>query len=355
MNKKNWLKLGLFLTIFCILFSKISLIFTFENDKNNYHWISGFFEEKKDSLDVVFVGSSDVYAFWQAPLAYESYGVTSYPLSCDSQPFIAARYLIDDARKQQPDALYVVVINTLVPISREDDNFSEPSTLHFVLDYYPLSSNKLKLTWRLTDLGNYSYSDRLEFFLPIIRYHSVWYRLSETNFNFSFLPFKGGDTYDFFLNRETDISDSYHSSSTTATLDETRYETVIELLKYCKEKNLNVLFVTMPRASSEETAAIYNATEELIESYDFPVLDLMDKVDELGLDLTKDYYNKYHTNIHGSIKVTNYIAKYLVDNYGFTDKRNTANLEDWENAVKSYHEIIDPYLTSDELNALSPK
>ena len=165
MKLKYWVRLCVFLIITCVIYSRVSLIFCFESDSRNYQWIAGFNEEKANSLDAVFIGSSATYSLWAAPVAFENYGITVRPFCCDSQPFAAAKYLVADARKKHPDALYIVPINAL------NAAYDDPSTLHFLLDYMPFSINKLKLTWKLSELGNYSYEDRLEFYAPLIRYH----------------------------------------------------------------------------------------------------------------------------------------------------------------------------------------
>lgn len=348
MKIKYWVRLFSFLILTYVIYTRISLIFCFQNDKRNYHWIAGFNEEKADSLDAVFIGSSATYAFWSAPVAFENYGITVRPLCCNSQPFAASKYLIADARKKHPDALYIVPVNTL------NANYDNPSTLHYLLDYLPFSINKLKLTWKLADLGDYSYEDRLEFYVPLIRYHSDWQNLTTDNFNFSFEPYKGGSTYNTFLIFRNSITDKYVRSEEIKTLSDTNYEIITDLLEYCEHENVHVLFVTMPRVGSKDEIEEYNAAEELIASHGFPVLDMMHEPEAFGLDLSADYYNKKHTNIHGAIKVTNYISEYLIENYGFTDKRSLEEYNDWIKAVDSYHEVIDPYLTPEDAIRCNP-
>ncbi len=348
MKIKYWVRLCFFLIVLVILYSRISLVFCFVEDQRNYQWIAGFNKERSNSLDAVFIGSSATYAFWTAPVAFENYGITVRPFCCNSQPLAAARYLIADARKKQPDALYIVPINTL------NANYDNPATLHHLLDYMPFSINKMRLTWALTELGDYPYGERLEFFFPILRYHSEWTSLTAENFDFAFDLYKGGSTYSNFLFNHEDITDEYVTTQETRPLKDTNYKIITELLDYCKEENVRVLFVTMPRGVTEETLQEYNAAEELIESYGFPVLDMLHDPEELGLDLSTDYYNFKHTNIHGSIKVTNYISEYLIENYGFTDKRNDEEYADWTKSVEAYHGLINSYLTSEDLTRLNP-
>ena len=42
-----------------------------EPSSNDYKTVKSFYDEKNDSLDGVFIGSSAVHRFWNAPMAYE--------------------------------------------------------------------------------------------------------------------------------------------------------------------------------------------------------------------------------------------------------------------------------------------
>ena len=82
---------------------------------------------------------------------------------------------------------------------------------------------------------------------------------------------------------------------------------------------------------------------KIIEERNFSVLNAMERMNEIGLDLSTDYYDKYHTNIHGAVKYTSFIANYLVENYNFRDKRGDAKFTDWDNGYEKYISTISPY------------
>lgn len=111
MKKTIILKTLAFSFLLIISFAGISKILVSHDDYRNYQWIHGFYEERENSLDAVYIGGSNVYAFWAAPLAWEQYGITVYPFACNSMPLIAAKYMIKEARKTQPDSLFIVSIN----------------------------------------------------------------------------------------------------------------------------------------------------------------------------------------------------------------------------------------------------
>ena len=100
MKYKNKLKVVLkvliFIILFNILFFKSFNILWKEKTPLDY-----FYEEPKDSLDVLYIGSSSVYMDFNPLVAYKEYGFKTGLLSYGLQPFIMTKYLIEDSRNFQ--------------------------------------------------------------------------------------------------------------------------------------------------------------------------------------------------------------------------------------------------------------
>ena len=109
-----------------------------------------------------------------------------------------------------------------------------------------------------------------------------------------------------------------------------------ELLGYCDAEQLQVLFVKPPQLDTAEEQGRMNALEDMVTERGYPCLDLMEHVDETGISLETDFYNEPHTNVHGSLKYSRVLAEYLVEQYGFSDKRGTKGWESWDEATASY-------------------
>lgn len=338
MNKlKCIIKPIAFIILFLILFSAVSIPLFVSSTNREYQWMSGIYAERDDSLDAVYIGSSSCYTFWNPTVAWEQYGIAVLPYVCSSQPLVVAEYLVREARKTQPDALYIINTNSISDGVEEIDDV----LMHNLLDYMPLSVNKLRLTDYLCDTADLSFSERLEYYFPIIRYHDVWDSLTEENFDYSLNGLKGADIRDWYLGLIMNVTDEYLITDECLPVSEAIVESVDSLLDYCEQEDVNVLFVTVPRVETEEGAAErINTVNSFIESRGFEVLDLVDKLDEIGLDTATDYYNLHHTNLHGSIKYTYYLSEYLIEKYGFTDKRGEEDYADWDEAVVKYNEII---------------
>lgn len=335
MNRKNYIKTGVFFIIFFILFYFGQKVVT-ASDYRNYQWVRGFYKEEENSLDAVYLGSSNCYSFWNPLVAWEEYGITVWPYSTNSQPFIAAEYLMKEVRKTQPDATFIINTSTIFV---EDNTFK---VMHYLLDYMPFSMNKLALTNYLCDSYNIPWEERREYYIPMIRYHSRWNSLEKKDFFYSLNGYKGAADYDTYRYSTNDISDNYIFGADctgvqTPRLEEYLVEAVNSLLDYCTEENINVVFVTVPRAEgSAENLLKIQAVNDMISARGFDVLPLTDKTEEMGIDITRDFYNNTHTNVHGSIKFTHWLAEYLVEKFGFEDKRGQAEYASWDASFEKY-------------------
>lgn len=344
MKVKKLIKAVIFAVVLTLLCLCITSAMAVPEDYRNYQWVSGFYEEPENSLDAVYFGSSTTYTFWVAPYAFKNYGIAVWPYASNSQPFEAVRYLIEEARKTQPDALFIFNINNINPT---ETSFTA-NQIHYLTDYMPLSWNKVKLTDYLTDFGDYSLGDRLEFLFPLIRYHTRWNQLVEKDFHYTSDGMKGACTSGNFLH-SVEPNDPVAIPTGKAPLPSSAQQSLTELLDYCDAEKINILFVSSPQNRTDtERVEQYNTVIEQVTDRGYPMLNMAAMREEIGLNTQTDYYNRKHTNIHGALKVTDFLAQYLVKEYGFTDKRGEAAYASWEESWKLYQKELAPYVTEAE-------
>ena len=344
MKAKKVIKAIAFILIFCVCFFSVQALLSGDSDTRDYQRITAFFEQREDSLDAVFLGSSATYVFWNPAFAYGEHGITVYPLSTARQLLFSAKYLIDDARKTQPDALYII---NLVSVETSN-NFT-----HRILDGYPSTLNKFKMIDYISDMGGYTLTERMEFYFPIIRFHSRWSELVASDFKTDPLLYKGACSYNSFLTKATTVSDSLWHYEERVPVPAELEQGINDLLDYCEEENVKVLFVVTPQGLKDaDKRGQQNTLIDIVTERGFDVLDVTKVTDEIGLDHNTDYYDRYHTNIHGSLKVTDYISRYLIENYGFEDKRADENYSDWSKDTADYYDFVSDSLNQEDLALL---
>ncbi len=337
-KRKNLLCSVIFLVLLLLVFSGLQKIFAIDKD-NAYHRIVGFYKEKNGSMDAVYIGGSNVDYFWEPPFAWGDHGIAVWSFSSGAMPALAVRGVMEEASKTQPDALYIVNLNTF-----KSTGVYAPA-LHRVVDYMPLSLNKIRMVNRLADAAGMEGLDRLECFFPSIRFHSRWNELKSLDFLLSINGMKGGIVNTAYISSVEDLSDRYNAGITgTEPLTDEQAHILEDLLDYCDQTGRKVLFVTVPQVlSADEQYKQLNSMEEMIRARGYTCLDLLEAVDDTGIQVSVDFCDTSHTNVHGSLKFTEYLAQYLKENYGFTDKRGQPGWESWDESVGLYANYIGPY------------
>jgi len=298
---------------------------------------TGFYQEEKNALDAVYVGSSNVYAYWQPPLGFEKYGLAVYNYSLPQMPVDAFKYILEECRKTQPNALYILNLNAF-----KTERMTE-ATLHFTLDSMPFSPTKVKLVNELAAQLGYTGLDKLEFYFPMVRFHSGWSDLEKKDFTSFYNGMKSASVHTPYLKNIVDVSDDKIVTDTRSELTEKQLAEIQELMQYCKTENIKILFVAVPQAFTDEsTAWELNTLYDMVVENGFDAINLLDG-EAASIDFTTDFYNRSHCNVHGALKFTNYLGQYLVDNYGFEDHRGDPAYESWQQASELYQERITPY------------
>lgn len=332
---KIFIKIISFVLIFVLLFTFVQDILI-KKSPVDVQLIPQFYNERENSLDAVYIGSSNCFTYWNSAAAFEEYGICVYPYSCNSQSFFAAKHIIKEVRKTQPQSKFIVNINSIT------DDVVSVDSMHYLLDVMPFSLNKLDLIDHLSDIGGYSAKDRMEYYLPIIRFHSRISELEYEDFEVELDGLKGSTTYYPYLNISKDVSKSFVTTKEKTELSQQTVDYVNGLLDYCDQENVEVIFVTVPQAKGKKSRnRRYNALNEIIKNRGYTALDLTEKCEEIGIDMSVDFYNGGHTNIHGSFKYTHYLSEYLIEKYGFEDKRNNPDYSDWQTTKDKYYGIAD--------------
>lgn len=289
--------------------------------------------EPPDSLDAVYIGSSNAYDFFIPPLAWEEYGFAVGLYAIPSMPACSIKYRIIEARKTQKDALFIININ----------NFAteevKTQAIHFNVDFMPWSVNKIRMLQAMLAEGGFGFFDSAEYFFPFIRFHSRWSELRHSDFVYEPNTMKGAVSASTFLNKITDFSKASQYPGEIAPMSDIQRNTLEDLLDYVEKENISVLFVSVPQFLDRETVGQLNDIRDFVAEKGYPCLDLISGNDILGTQPATDFFNKLHTNIHGAIKFTRYISGYIKEHYEFTDKREHPEYESWNAAAGEFNEM----------------
>lgn len=310
---------------------------------SSYSMWDNYYAEEDNSIEVALIGSSAIYRYWIAPQAYEEQGYTSFLISSENQPFEAAPYIMEEAVKTQRLKLIVVETRNIVKTELESmsdkteaerQSAAEERTHYFseVSAGMKLSLNKIRMITSLLDEG---ISSKLEWTLPLLKYHENEYTISE-------------DERVSRLNGKKSIYKSATQTSKVAALEVKAYEpdesTVLSeegkanidaVIKKADEMGVEVLFVATPyNSDSAQKTGIQRAIDKYMGEKGYEYLNMGD-IEEMGLDYSTDFYNDGHVNISGGRKCTSYLAKYIAEKYEMDmNAVDENNKEQWEKACE---------------------
>ncbi len=314
-----------------------------DTDHRIHEWIADFYNEPPHTLDVVTIGPSSMFSFWQPALAWEAFGTPSWNLTSPAMPYTAPIQMVKEALKTQKPKVFVVEAGTFL-------NKPAPERIHFLSHNMPWSPEKLALIESSCREMGVEGLDRLEYFFPLVRFHSRWYSLRKEDFVRSRETYKGSSHYSLFLMRTGKFEYDYMDSEETEPIEKKQLDSLTEFLDYCKEKCLNVVFLAAPNTKDNKDELRY--IQDVVEGYGYPFVMSLKHKDEIGLVIPDDFYNESHTNLSGSIKCVAWFGKYLSERYDLPDRRGEKGYESWEEASEGYLKKIEPHVDPRALEVL---
>ncbi len=318
-----------------VLFVLLSQQYLFYYTDHNAERIRRFYQEEENSLDVVFLGASDVFSGFSPALAYEECGFTSYMYAIDANPGALYKYQLKEVLStQKPQKIFVEINGFLY------DQPVEEERLRIFTENIPFSLNELEAILRFKE------EDKLGTLFPFIIYHGDWEKgrglldQLEWKLAVSRSPslLKGiitCTTVDKTPPEEIELSEEQKQAMKMA---EASLE---EFLSFCREENLeNIVFLRLPHKNADKQKSLVDQIENRVREYGYPFLNLEEHKTDMGLDVLQDYYNSEHLNIYGQSKLTTYLGDLIVNEYGVVPVvQSEKNRLHWETCAAYYHDF----------------
>ena len=325
---------------FCVFVVIIVQVFfgvtyLFRNTDYSRRHIVGLKQEKVD-IDMVYVGGSAAFVYWQPLRAWHECGYTSYSYATDSIPAESIKAYIEEARKLQNPELFVVGIRAFQYYSDEPAEQGVRNGTDS-MDMTSLSRYKiLNEYFRKREIPEDT--DVLSYYLDIAKYHTNVGNLGASK------AWKYIDNNEKSENKGWEWIDQYgyleqpanFNTDERAKLPDNDIRLLKELLTYCKTENLNVLFVVCPYWITKEHQTKYNTMADMIQSYGFQYLNANEYYDEMNLDFSTDFYNKNHVNLFGAKKYTEFLEKYISENYNLENHKGDPAYASWNEAYQEF-------------------
>lgn len=316
------------------------------NVDHNSLRVEGFYQEPRDSLDAVFIGASDIYSSFMPGRAYEQYGFTSYLLASEAITSEGIKTAVKEVVRTQHPGIVVIEANAF--LYGDNDNDSNQAHIHKFFDNLPLSVNKLDFITH-----NVPVDERWEYVFPLIKYHSLWTeypdRINMMASNLSldvrgYNYLKGYRTTAQIIKTDSPCLNSKLSEENgELELDPNLEAQLNDLLDYCDQHHLKVVFVRAPHYVTKETynrVKRSNRMARLCNERGYHYYTLENDAEHIGIDPKHDFYDRDHMNVYGALKFTDYLAEKLMYREGLEADVLKEDLTDnWKDAVTATNQL----------------
>ncbi|MCR5338523.1 MAG: hypothetical protein K6E75_08190 [Lachnospiraceae bacterium] len=311
----------LFLSIFGILFAEFLHAFSFHYDER----IKSFYQLKKGTADVVFLGCSHTYRNIDPSVLWEKYGYTGYDLGSPAQWTSLSYYQMKEAIKAQHPK---VIVYEAYKCYHQKEYPEEAVTVKAVSGIRDLQNKWQAITANVEDPDQ-----RIYYFLEFPWFHSRYEELKAADF----APAKKEELSDCYLGYDpyfasvpTDMDGAAEVTEVKPLSDKTLYY-LDEMRRLAAENDCEFMLLLTPyKLDFSKKQPYYNALEQYARENNVPFFNMDYMFDEIGLDEETDIGRSRHLSLSGAYKVTEYLADYMHEHYDLTDHRGQKGYERWE-------------------------
>lgn len=297
-----------------------------------------FYALEPNSVEVIFLGSSNAAAGFIPQELYNNYGFTGYNLGCEQQNMLVSYYWLKEALKFQSPQVVILDCLMLFPFGNMGILNSSEECTRKAIDYMKLGKVKKEAVDAICELD--PTQSKESFYLTNIRYHSRWKELGGKDFSKKkiaesgqlkgYAPlFREGGNEAWKPFEDSDGIEGCHE------MNPAMRDYFIKIVELCRQKNIVLIMVKTP--TTDEYIGKYNALKLIAQEQGLVFYDFNEKTvyDRSGFTYAFDMNDDAHCNIRGASKLTNFIGKYFEEEKLIQETDRDA--AQWEN-TKQYYE-----------------
>jgi len=310
-------KLILFLIVVALSIGLVDRVlmakYLYDQSEPQTETYEGFYGMKRNTVDVLILGSSHAACGFNPQDLYDRAGIRSYNLSCSSQTIWKSYYWLKEALRYQSPS--VVVLDCYYWFESYGD--SEPAARK-ALDSMQAGEIKYEAVKTAIEKDRHSDQSALSYFLPFIRYHSRWKELKEGDFYALNGVEKPSQLKGFWIYHRTQTGSKYKPlkkliSDEPAAIDPDALEYMDKILELCRENDIHLVLVKTPLSSfraPQHTAVQAFAEEHGLSFYDFNDAALYEAC---GFVFNHDMDDFSKTNAHANPSGARKMSYFLAD------------------------------------------
>lgn len=326
---------GILCLFFLIVTSKVFLPkwITLE-DNYQKSIVDGLYEEKTDSLDIIFLGNSDLYNAISPMELWNDYGIASYNYSHPGTRVPINYYSVMHVLEtQSPKYIFLGVDDFFDTRNGGRENLTK------IMSSMRLS--KAKIMASIDRNIQPSIASQISYTFPIIRFHSRYGELTKEDFEYAFnkfvIPTKGFIMTDGV--KPCKKNDYMNKKGNIEKISSKNLKYLDKIIDLCNEKNIEIILIETPSTDSWSHEK-HNKVSKFAKSKNLKFIDMNYNLSEIGIDWKMDTRDKGdHMNISGAIKVTKFLGNYIDANLEVANHKNDSEFAKWKAEYKEYEKL----------------
>ncbi|WP_404987702.1 hypothetical protein [Clostridium culturomicium] len=291
---------------------------------------NGFYNEAENRFDVMGFGSSHMYCTVNPLTIWENTGIPSYLLTSQQQPPCTTYYYIKEALKTQAPKVVLVeaYMFTLQPASYDEGVF------HDAVDFLRPSKNKRDLINEMIPEN-----ERINYHIPLLKYHTRWEELEEQDFDNSYRKMKDWLKGYVFLkdSKEISVDEEVFNEDIRLPIPEENLKYLDKIIELSEEENFKLVLIASPYNVSAKEHGVFNSISDYAEEKGIDFINFNSLFNELNLNTNTDFYDSGHTNVYGAEKVSNYLGEYLQKKYELENYSEDENYTDFNEGLEKFN------------------
>ena len=293
-------------------------------------FVAEYYREPRKDFDVVFVGDCEVYENFSPVALWEDYGINSYIRGSAEQYIWQSYYMLEDTLRYEKPKAVVFNVQSLQFNESQSEAYNR-MTLEG-MKWSPVKVKAIQASMKEDE-------SFIEYVFPILRYHTRWSELSGTDVKYMFQT-KQVSHNGYYM--RVDVKPAKDVPTGRALSDysfgDNAWKYLDMMTELCEKEGIELLLIKAPSLYPYWYDEYEAQVEDYAAAHNLRYINFLELTDEIGIDYDTDTYDAgLHMNLSGAEKLSGYIGKVLVEDYGIEDRRKEKELSDiWEKKITAY-------------------
>lgn len=294
--------------------------------------VGEYYQQEDKNFDVIFVGDCEVYENFSPVTLWEEYGINSYIRGSAEQYIWQSYYMVEDTLRYAKPQVVIFNIQSLQFNESQSEAYNR-----MTLEGMRWSSSKVgAINASMTEDENF-----IDYVFPILRYHSRWSELTQTDFTYMFKSKKVSHN-GYFMRVDVRPAENVPEGRPLAdyTFGDNAWLYLDKMRTLCEEEGIQLVLIKAPSLYPYWYPEYEEQVVAYAEEHDLMYINFYEVTDEIGIDYSTDTYDAgLHMNLSGAEKLSRYLGKVLQEECGVPDRRADEKLSAiWEQNIADYEQ-----------------